>query len=63
MTKEEIEKLVQMNQVMAYVLGVAAVIISGCQKFLSEDQKKHYDWLMTSLDCIFYADKPIPPMP
>lgn len=57
------ENLIFMNYRLSLLLGYCAEFISEYSDKLSSDKKIRYNWLMNSIDNLFYLDKPLPPMP
>lgn len=63
MDKEEIEKLIHMNQRLSLVTGYAMSLIFSHMGEFDEKELIQYKWLCQAMDNLFYLDKPLPPMP
>ncbi len=63
MTNEEIEKIVHMNQRLSLILGYAVGMLREPTSNVDDEYWKKYNWLMNSIENIFYSDKPLSKMP
>lgn len=61
--KELIEKLIQMNDRLSFLIGYSSAFLYETSKLLPEDQKDRYYFLKESIENILYLDKPIGKIP
>lgn len=60
--KDEIEKIIHMNQRLNLILGYAMGFVTKSAIINKEDDEK-YKWLIKAVENLIYLDKPLPPMP
>lgn len=60
---DSIEKLIQINQKLLFVMGHTVSLIMEIKKDISEDKKEDIDCVIKAIENIVYLNKPLPPMP
>ena len=63
MKKENIEKLIHMNQRLNLVLGYTLGFIIPYEEHFKDRDREKYEWLMKAIENIVYLDKPLPLIP
>lgn len=68
MDKEQIERLIHMNQRQSLLIGYATSLMYEMRKELDESrgediENEKYKWFRQAIENLFYLNKPFPPMP
>ena len=63
MTTDNIEKLIQKNQKLLFILGVATSVILEIYNQIPECEKDKIKWLNEAIEDVVYNNKPLPTLP
>lgn len=63
MTNEQIEKLLNKNAELLFILGYASSAILALSSNLPEEKRNGVLWIIQAIENVVYQDKPMPPLP
>ncbi len=63
MNDEQIEKIMQMNLRLLYVMGYGTSIMLQLAQLLPNSERESVDWFIKAVENIVYFDGPPPPLP
>jgi hypothetical protein len=68
MKKEEIEKIIHMNQRLLLILGYGSAVMMDLMDHIKPEatgiyKNEGYAWFMQAIENLVYLDKSLPPMP
>ncbi len=63
MTNEQIEKLLNKNSELLFILGYASSSILALSRNLPEEKRNDLLWIIQAIENVVYQDKPMPAFP
>lgn len=61
--KENTESLIQINNGLSYILGIATHILYSNKGRMDKHDREIVEWLDAAIENVIYLKKPIPPLP
>jgi hypothetical protein len=63
LTKEQIDKIISMNQRLLYVMGVATSVLMDIEKYFPVEKKEGICWVLEAMNNLVYLNKSPPNLP
>ena len=63
LTKEQIDKIISMNQSLLYIMGVTTSVLMDIEKYFPEEKKESICWVLEAINNIVYLNKRLPTFP
>jgi len=63
MTEDNVDRIIEANHRMMFVMRYAYTVLLELGKFVPEENKQGIYWVIEAIENIVYLNKPLPPLP